>query len=98
MPASSRQSLQPNIFDALPGEQLFEELNESTIAMVYEEVKKLSADGKKTLIIYDDVQKALKNPRVLLSLKNIIANQRHLHVTNLILLSTFLFHSSIQDL
>lgn len=99
MPASSRQSLQPNLFEALPEEQLFEELNESTIARVYEEVKELSADGKKVLIIYDDVQKALKNPRVLLSLKNIIANQRHLHVTNLILVQNFFaLHKSLREL
>jgi GTPase SAR1 family protein len=89
MPSSSRQSLKPNIFDKLPEEQLFEELNGETISHVYEQVKRDSADGLKTLIIYDDVQKSLKNRFVLESLKNIIANQRHLHVTNLILCQNF---------
>lgn len=99
MPRSSRQSLQPNIFEALPEEQLFEELNEETISHVYDEVKALSDDGKKTLIIYDDVQKALKNPTVLNSLKNIIANQRHLHVVNLILVQNFFaLHKSLREI
>lgn len=99
MPSSSRQSLNPNIFDVLPEDQLFEELNEETISKVYEEVKELSADGKKTLIIYDDVQKSLKNARVLNSLKNIIANQRHLHVVNLILVQNFFaLHKSLREI
>jgi KaiC/GvpD/RAD55 family RecA-like ATPase len=99
MPSTSRQSLNPNIFDVLPENQLFEELNEQTIMQVYEEVKELSADGKKTLIIYDDVQKSLKNPVVLNSLKNIIANQRHLHVVNLILVQNFFaLHKSLREI
>jgi len=99
MPATSRQSLNPNIFDVLPENQLFEELNEQTITQVYEEVKELSADGKKTLIIYDDVQRALKNKFVLNSLKNIIANQRHLHVVNLILVQNFFaLHKSLREI
>jgi Cdc6-like AAA superfamily ATPase len=99
MPATSRQSLKPNIFDVLPETQLFEELNEENISRVYNEVKTLSDDGKKTLIIYDDVQKALKNHAVLTSLKNIIANQRHLHVVNLILVQNFFaLHKSLREI
>jgi len=99
MPSTSRQSLNPNIFDVLPENQLFEELNEESILQVYEEVKELSEDGKKTLIIYDDVQKALKNKFVLNSLKNIIANQRHLHVVNLILVQNFFaLHKSLREI
>jgi GTPase SAR1 family protein len=99
MPSTSRQSLNPNIFDVLPENQLFEELNEETITQVYEEVKELSEEGKKTLIIYDDVQRALKNKFVLNSLKNIIANQRHLHVVNLILVQNFFaLHKSLREI
>lgn len=99
MPSTSRQSLNPNIFDVLPENQLFEELNEQTISQVYEEVKELSADGKRCLIIYDDVQRALKNKYVLNSLKNIIANQRHLHVVNLILVQNFFaLHKSLREI
>jgi hypothetical protein len=99
MPSTSRQSLEPNIFEVLPSEQLFEELNGDTITYVYEEVKKLSSEGKNTLIIYDDVQKSLKNAFVLNSLKNLIANQRHLHVVNLILCQNFFaLHKSLREI
>lgn len=99
MPATSRQSLKPNIFDKLPEEQLFEELNGETISHVYEQVKQLSEEGKHTLIIYDDVQKSLKDKFVLNSLKNIIANQRHLHVVNLILCQNFFaLHKSLREI
>jgi thymidine kinase len=99
MPSTSRQSLKPNIFMKLPEEQLFEELNGETISYVYEQVKELSSDGKKSLIIFDDVQKSLKDKFVLQSLKNIIANQRHLHVTNLILCQNyFALHKSLREI
>lgn len=99
MPETSRSSLKPNIFDVLGEDQLFEELNGETISHVYEQVKKLSAEGKHTLIIYDDVQKSLKDKFVLNSLKNIIANQRHLHVVNLILCQNFFaLHKSLREI
>lgn len=89
MPQTSRNSLQPNIFDVLPEEQLFEELNYDNIRMVYDELKKNSENGHKSLIIMDDVQKALKDNSVISEFKNIVANQRHLKVVNLILLQNY---------
>jgi hypothetical protein len=91
MPQTSRNSLANNIFDKyLPEEQIYEELNQDTISDLYARLKENSASGYKSLVIYDDVQKALKNNSVLLSLKNIIANQRHLGVVNLILLQNYM--------
>jgi len=90
MPHSSRKSLRNNIFDKyLPIEQIYEELNEETIGDIYNKLKENSENGFKSLVIFDDVQKALKNYQVLLSLKNIIANQRHLKVVNLILVQNY---------
>jgi ABC-type polar amino acid transport system ATPase subunit len=89
MPETSRSSLQTNIFEVLPEEQLFEELNGETISLVYEQIKENRKNGLKSLILFDDVQKALKDPDVLKSLQNIIANQRHLSVVNFILAQNF---------
>jgi hypothetical protein len=89
MPQTSRNSLKPNIFEALPPEQLFEELNLENIQYVYEELKKNSEKGHKSLIVMDDVQKALKDNSVISEFKNIVANQRHLKVVNLILLQNY---------
>lgn len=99
MPESSRKSLKPNIFEKLPEDQMYEELDYQNMMKVYENVKEWSAEDKSTLIIYDDVQKALKDKGVLLALKNIIANQRHLHVTNLILVQNyFALHKSLREI
>ena len=100
MPHSSRKSLKNNIFDKyLPESQIYEELNEETISDIYNKLKENSENGHRSLIIFDDVQKALKNHSVLLSLKNIIANQRHLKVVNLILVQNyFSLEKSLREL
>ena len=100
MPHSSRKSLKNNIFDKyLPESQLYEELNEETISDIYSKLKENSENGHRSLVIYDDVQKSLKNHSVLLSLKNIIANQRHLKVVNLILVQNyFALEKSLREL
>jgi len=90
IPETSRNSLKNDIFKKyIPKKQLYEELNEQTIDELYEKLKHNSAKNHKSIVIYDNVQKSLKNPRVLKSLKNIICNQRHLKVVNLILLQNF---------
>jgi DNA replication protein DnaC len=90
MPESSRNSLKDNIFDKnLDESQIYEELNYETINDLYEKLKANSKEKLRSLVIYDDVQKSLKDNNVLVSLKNIIANQRHLRVVNLILLQNY---------
>ena len=90
MPHSSRKSLHNNIFDKyLDSSQIYEELNEESINELYIKLKYNSENGYRSLVIYDDVQKSLKDNTVLLSLKNIIANQRHLKVCNIILLQNY---------
>jgi hypothetical protein len=90
MPQTSRNSLKNNIFDKnLDESQIFEELNYENITYVYEQAKQLSKEKYRTLIIYDDVQKSLKDPQILISLKNIIANQRHLRIVNMLLLQNY---------
>jgi len=90
MPHSSRKSLKNNIFDKyLDPSQIYEELNSETINDLYTKLKNNSEEGHRSLVIFDDVQKALKDHSVLISLKNIIANQRHLKVCNIILLQNY---------
>ena len=100
MPYTSRKSLANNIFDKhLPTEQIYEELTQETINDLYAKLKVNSENNHKSLVIYDDVQKSLKSHSVLMSLKNIIANQRHLGVVNLILLQNyFALDKSLREL
>jgi ABC-type dipeptide/oligopeptide/nickel transport system ATPase component len=89
MPETSRKSLKDNIFDVLPPEQLYEELNYKNIYNLHEIIKENASNGKKSLIIFDDVQKALKEHLVLQKLKEMIANQRHIKLVNIILCQNF---------
>ena len=100
MPQTSRNSLDNNIFDKhLPEEQIYDELTIANINELYEKIKENSENGYKSLVIYDDVQKSLKDYQILKNLKSIIANQRHLKVVNLILLQNwFALDKSLREL
>ena len=90
MPKNSRMSLHDNIFDKyLDPSQLYEELDSESINEVYQSIKNNSEENLKSIIIFDDVQRALKDTSVLLSLKNLIANQRHLKLVNFILVQNY---------
>jgi hypothetical protein len=100
MPQTSRNSLDNNIFDKhLPEDQIYDELTIANINELYEKIKENSENGFKSLVIYDDVQKSLKDYEILKNLKSIIANQRHLKVVNLILLQNwFALDKSLREL
>jgi hypothetical protein len=89
MPNSSIASLKNNIFDALPEEQKFDELNYENIYELNETIKENRKNGLKTLVILDDVQRALKNKNVVNIFKEMIANQRHLNCSFIILLQNY---------
>lgn len=89
MPESSRNSMKDKIFDKLPPEQLYEELTLEALINVHEQMKEDSLKNIKTLVIYDDVQKSLKDWNILQRLKVMVANQRHIKLVNLILVQNF---------
>jgi hypothetical protein len=89
MPASSRASIKNNIFEKLPPEQLYEELTFEALANLHEVIKKNKHAGEKSLIIFDDCQRALKELDILKKLQEMIANQRHLSLVNLIICQNF---------
>jgi DNA replication protein DnaC len=91
MPTYSRKSLKDNIFDKhLDPSKIYEKLDYDTIHDVYEKIKQNSERKERSLLILDDVQKALKDVSVLDALLNIIANQRHLRCVNLIMVQNFI--------
>lgn len=89
MPETSRKSLKDDIFEALPPDQVFEELTAQTLYKLHDTIKQNASDGEKSLIIFDDVQKSLKDHYTLMKLKEMIANQRHIKLVNLILCQNF---------
>ena len=91
MPASSRASLKNNIFEKhLDPSKIYDELNTDTINDVYEKLQINTGKKERSLIIFDDVQKALKNVDILRAFNNIVANQRHLRVVNFIMLQNYI--------
>lgn len=90
MPESSRNSMKDKIFDKLPPEQLFEELTLETLNNLHLQMKQDALKGMWSLIIYDDVQKSLKKYDIMIKLQELIANQRHIKLVNLILVQNFM--------
>ena len=89
MPKTSIASLKSNIFSVLPDDQIFEELNYQNIMQLNETIKENRENGLKSIIIMDDVQRALKDNNVIKVFKEMIANQRHLNCSFIILLQNY---------
>lgn len=75
-PANSRASIKDDFWSCLPDNQIYDELNLDTLQEAFDISQLNSDNGFKTLIILDDVQKALKGEceKLLLSMVN---NRRH---------------------
>jgi len=90
MKETSRMSLDNNIFDNnLPEEQLYEDLTPEVLNELYEKIKSNAKNGEYSLLILDDQQSEMKNPLVVKTLKKMVANQRHLHLVNMIILQNY---------
>ena len=79
-PSASRESMDDKIFNLLPEDQLFEELDYSSLNSVMN-ILKNEEPTYKNCIIFDDMTAALKNKDTLKLLKELIFNRRHLHVS-----------------
>jgi hypothetical protein len=78
MPPNLRSSVSDNFFEKnLPEEQLFDELNEENLQLVYDIAQENRLNGTKTLIILDDVQKSLKDNNVSKLLLHMVNNRHH---------------------
>jgi DNA replication protein DnaC len=89
MPPSSRASIQDNPFEDLAEDKVHDELDEETINFIYEMLKVNSEEDETSLLILDDVQRALKEKSVLKSLKNVIANRRHLKTSTFCIVQNY---------
>lgn len=80
MPDYSRGSMKDCIFDCLPDEQIYNDLNIETLSDAYEKVRMNRDDKLLSLIIFDDVQDNFKGDCEKLILK-MINNRRHLRLS-----------------
>lgn len=79
MGQNSRDSIKGSFFDKnIPPEQIYDELTVENLNDVYEKIKEDAKEGYKSLIIFDDVQKQLKDKNVEKQLLHMVNNRRHL--------------------
>ena len=87
-PSHSRASMNDKLFDKLPIEQLFDELNYDNLSSVMDTIKE--EDGKfNNCIIFDDMTAYLKNKDTLKLFKELVNNRRHLHTSIFFLVQTY---------
>lgn len=90
-PALSGASMKDDIFEKLPKEQRYTELNASNVLNMIENL-----DEGNNCIIFDDMTAYLKNNEILKLLQEIIYNRRHMHVSIYFLCQTW--HSVNKDI
>ena len=83
-PEKSRNSMKDPIFDVIPEEQKYDELNLENLENVKTELHKGC-----NVIIFDDMTAYLKDNEIQKKLKEICFNRRHLHVSLFFLVQTF---------
>lgn len=80
-PKVSRASMSDKIFDTLPEDQLFDELNLENLHEVMQRIKADADEGFNSAIIMDDQSAYLKNKETMRLFKELVWNRRHLHVS-----------------
>lgn len=76
-PSNSRQSVKDDFWSNIPDELIYNDLTEETFSEAYDLAQDNAQDNFKTLIIIDDLQKALKDKEVQKLLLNANNNKRH---------------------
>jgi hypothetical protein len=88
-PFASASSVKNNIFDAIPDEQKFDDMNEETLGEVMDLVR--NEDKKyNNAIIIDDMTAKLKDKEVEKLLKELIFNRRHYRCSVFFLVQSFI--------
>lgn len=82
MGKNSRQSIKGNFFEKeIPPETVFDELDIESLNSIYASVQQNAEDGYQSLLILDDVQRALKDKNVLKLILHMANNRRHLRLS-----------------
>ena len=90
IPPNSRASIDNDIFGKnLPEDQIHDTLTYDGLCEIYEKLQENSSEGYNSLLIIDDFQSQLKDPKILNVLQKIITKMRHLRVTIFLLNQNF---------
>jgi len=88
-PAESKNTVKDDIFDKLPDNQQYYELNAELLAEVIERLKIEVVDNHNSCIIFDDMASKLKNNETMQLFKELIFNRRHLRCSVFFLVQTW---------
>jgi hypothetical protein len=78
MPPGSRSSMKDNFFEKhVAPQQLYDELTYNNLADCYEKVQKAAEEDETSLIIFDDVQKSLRDNQIRKLFLSMVNNRRH---------------------
>lgn len=83
-PEQSRASMKDKLFDKIPDEQKFDELNLENLMAVEE-----SLSEHNNVILFDDMTAYLKDPLIKKKLKELVFNRRHKHLSIIFLVQTY---------
>lgn len=95
-PEASSKTVKDDIFDAIPDNQQYFILDETTLNDVMIRVKAEANEGFNSCIIFDDMASKLKNNATMQQFKELIFNRRHLHCSVFFLVQTW--HSVPKEL
>ena len=84
-PEQSRASMKDKLFDSLPEEQKFEELNIDNLESMEAQLSEYN-----NVAIFDDMTAYLKDSSIRKKLKELVFNRRHKHLTIIFLVQTYL--------
>lgn len=78
MPAGSRSSMKDNFFEKhIAPQQLYDELTFANLEDCYEKIQKAAEEDETSLVIFDDVQKALRDNQIRKLFLGMVNNRRH---------------------
>ena len=89
MPSGSQDSMKSCPFDCLPDDQRFESVTPDNLMEVYNRMQEDSANKRKSLLVFDDVQSYFGDVEVMRILGHIVNNRRHLRCSVFLILQTF---------
>lgn len=88
-PVQSGASIENNIFDKLPEDQIYRELTFDNLFEIKMRIEEDAQDGHTSCIIFDDVTSDLKNKSTMKLFKELAFNRRHLRLSMFFLVQTY---------
>lgn len=88
-PLHSSKSIEKNIFDTIPEDQIYHELTFENLYNVKQRIEETALNGETSVILFDDMAAHIKNKDTLKLFKELIYNRRHLRLSLYFMVQSF---------